>query len=94
MITMKQKVKNLILYSMACFCLSASLHGAEAKKAIVIGASSGMGREVAKLLAADGYTVGLLREDFLCCKRYRKISQRQHISNKLMLLNQMKLHKN
>lgn len=29
------------------------------KKAIVIGASSGMGREVAKLLSNDGYTVGL-----------------------------------
>lgn len=29
------------------------------KRAIVIGASSGMGREVAKLLALDGYTVGL-----------------------------------
>lgn len=29
------------------------------KRAIIIGASSGMGREVAKLLAADGYDVGL-----------------------------------
>jgi short-subunit dehydrogenase len=29
------------------------------KRAIVIGASIGMGREVAKLLAADGYTVGM-----------------------------------
>ena len=36
-------------------------YGAEAgpKKAIVIGASSGMGREVAKLLSMQGYTVGL-----------------------------------
>ncbi len=32
---------------------------APAKRAIVIGASVGMGRAVAKLLAADGYTVGL-----------------------------------
>ncbi len=30
------------------------------KKAIVIGASSGMGREVAKLLSKDGYEVGLV----------------------------------
>ena len=30
------------------------------KKAIVIGASSGMGRELAKLLSADGYTVGVM----------------------------------
>jgi short-subunit dehydrogenase len=31
-----------------------------AQKAIVIGASSGMGREVAKLLSRDGYDVGLV----------------------------------
>lgn len=31
----------------------------EPKKAIVIGASSGMGREVARLLSKEGYTVGL-----------------------------------
>lgn len=36
-----------------------SLLDAHTKRAIVIGASSGMGKEVAKLLAADGYIVGM-----------------------------------
>lgn len=36
-----------------------SLHSAHTKKAIVVGASVGMGREIAKLLAADGYIVGM-----------------------------------
>lgn len=31
----------------------------DGKRAIIIGASSGMGREVAKLLANEGYTLGL-----------------------------------
>ncbi len=37
-------------------CISETTHK---KRAIVIGASSGMGRELSKLLAADGYIVGL-----------------------------------
>lgn len=35
-------------------------HAVHTKKAIVIGASSGMGKEVAKLLSNDGYEVGLV----------------------------------
>ncbi len=37
------------------------------KKAIIVGASSGIGRELAKILAGKGYTVGLAarREDVL-----------------------------
>jgi len=34
--------------------------GKTMKKAIVIGASSGMGRELSKLLSADGYAVGVM----------------------------------
>jgi len=34
--------------------------GTEVRKAIVIGASSGIGRELAKLLGGDGYAVGLV----------------------------------
>lgn len=40
------------------FC--AALQGVHQKKAIIIGASSGMGKEVAKLLAKEGYTLGLV----------------------------------
>ncbi len=39
-------------------------HATHTKKAIVIGASSGMGREVAKLLSNDGYEVGLVARRF------------------------------
>jgi short-subunit dehydrogenase len=35
------------------------IHAQTSKKAIIIGASSGMGREVAKLLSAEGYILGL-----------------------------------
>jgi len=38
------------------------------KCAIIIGASKGMGREVAKLLAADGYTVGLASRNIALLK--------------------------
>ena len=55
-------VKMMIIKSLLCICfLSFWLRAPDSapQKAIVIGASSGMGRELAKLLAADGYTVGL-----------------------------------
>lgn len=48
------KIKTLILIVISC--LNPHII---AKKAIVIGASSGMGRQVAKLLAKEGYEVGL-----------------------------------
>ncbi len=51
---MKHSIKTLFLL----LTISISTLSAE-KKAIVVGASSGMGREVAKLLSKDGYTVGL-----------------------------------
>jgi short-subunit dehydrogenase len=37
------------------------------KKAIVIGASSGIGRELAKTLAGKRYAVGIMvRKEFIC----------------------------
>ena len=49
-----------VLCLLACCMHSYSIGvAAKSKKAIVIGASSGMGREVAKLLSQEGYTVGL-----------------------------------
>lgn len=53
---MKQSIVQVSMF----FCLfSFSLLISEPKKAIVIGASSGMGREIARLLSNEGYTVGL-----------------------------------
>lgn len=51
------KLNILILCSVAVVVASSVY--ADSKKAIVIGASSGMGKEVAKMLAADGYIVGI-----------------------------------
>lgn len=49
------------LLSVLCLILMSNCSNTrtDAKKAIVIGASSGMGRQVAKLLAKQGYEVGL-----------------------------------
>lgn len=52
------KIKfSLFLFLFISNCLFTPLN---AKKAIVIGASSGMGREIAKLLSKEGYEVGLM----------------------------------
>ncbi len=47
------------LCSIASSTLQAESSSSTTKRAIVIGASIGMGREVAKMLAADGYVVGM-----------------------------------
>ena len=58
---MKIKVAFLLFFSHFCVTNSATLTPGKSpvKRAIVVGASVGMGREVAKLLAADGYVVGM-----------------------------------
>jgi len=48
-----------LLLLLSFFSLPAATQEGKTKRAIVIGATSGMGRAVAKLLAKDGYTMGL-----------------------------------
>ena len=49
----------MALITLRCPAMQESLSSSQ-KKAIIIGASSGMGREVAKLLSKEGYVVGLV----------------------------------
>ena len=52
----------LLICNVICSTVQAEIvtpEKASPKRAIVIGASVGMGKEVAKLLAADGYIVGM-----------------------------------
>jgi len=53
----------MMKFAYICFCLEIS----GMKKAIIVGATSGIGREVAKLLIAKGWTIGVCgrREDKL-----------------------------
>lgn len=61
-----------ILYTLLAIAVVASSLSAHTKKAIVIGASSGIGREVAKLLAADGYTVGMAARRIILLEKIQK----------------------
>lgn len=60
-------IKKIIYFVVTTLCLQPNTDAAKSKKAIVIGATSGMGRQVAKLMANDGYDVGLVgrRQDLL-----------------------------
>jgi len=49
----------LLVSSLACSTILCAHNDTTPRRAIVIGASVGMGREVSKLLAADGYIVGM-----------------------------------
>lgn len=51
--------------------LTKSINTAQ-KRAIVVGASRGMGREIAKLLAADGYIVGLAARNLNLLKKVQQ----------------------
>ncbi len=52
------------------------------KKAIVIGATSGIGRELAKLLAENNYIVGLTgRRGELLCELQKEITTESYIKN-------------
>jgi len=55
---MKVILKLLLLVSVFCVSVQASEEG-NIKRAIIVGASVGMGKQLAKDLAADGYIVGM-----------------------------------
>lgn len=55
-------MNKIFLCFLGCLCMFDALLSApdfKSKKAIIIGASVGMGKELARLLISDGYTVGL-----------------------------------
>lgn len=55
----KSKITVFVIFIM-CTCSLLSNDNTLRKNAIIVGATSGMGRATAKLLAEDGYTVGLV----------------------------------
>lgn len=50
---------NAIAVCFCCIFLISTIAGQESKNALIVGASTGVGREVAKELAHHGYELGI-----------------------------------
>ena len=58
--TLQTNLKNALFYKkLGRSMRNVSTHNCKAKRAIIVGASSGMGKQVAKLLSNEGYILGL-----------------------------------
>jgi len=56
---MKTKTLVWLFFCVAYTCVHAMNYCSGSKKAIVVGASTGIGREVVKVLASNGYELGI-----------------------------------